>query len=158
MSGRMLNDRLGVASFVLIFVGINVTFFPLHIAGLNGMPRRVYTYPSGLGWDGPQAIATVGAFVLAAGFLAYAANLVWSARRGAAADADPWGGATLEWLTPSPPPEYGHDEGVRVRDAYPLGTGAHELVAKPLLAADRRETLGTGALDALPEQRAVEPG
>jgi len=158
VTGRLLNDRLGIISFALIFVGINVTFFPLHIAGLNGMPRRVYTYPAGLGWDGPQAIATIGAFVLALGVLTYLANLVWGLRAGRPAGANPWAAATLEWLPDSPPPEYGFARTPVVRDAYPLWDEDGELSSQALLADDRRETLGTDTLDAQPLQRAVEPG
>jgi cytochrome c oxidase subunit I+III len=157
-TGRMLDDRLGFTSFILIFIGINVTFFPLHIAGLDGMPRRVYTYPEGLGWDGPQAIASVGAFVLAAGVLVYLANLLWSARAGAPAGPNPWDAPTLEWLPDSPPPQYGFARPPVVRDAYPLWDKQSGVPGPQLLAADRRETLGTGLLDAQPEQRAVEPG
>jgi cytochrome c oxidase subunit I len=158
VTGRLLDDRLGVASFILIFVGINITFFPLHIAGLNGMPRRVYTYPAGLGWEGPQAIATAGAFVLAAGILVYLANLVLGLRAGRPAGANPWGAATLEWLPDSPPPEYDFAGIPVVRDAYPLWDDGSTMSSRPLLADDRRETLGTSLLDAEPEQRAVEPG
>jgi cytochrome c oxidase subunit I+III len=157
-SGRLLDDRLGLASFVLIFVGINVTFFPLHIAGIDGMPRRVYTYPSGLGWEGPQIVSSVGAFLLATGVLVYLVNLVWSARAGRPASANPWGAATLEWLPPSPPPEYDFERPPVVHDAYPLWDERGDVRGPQLLAAERRETLGTGLLDAQPEQRAIEPG
>src|SRR4051812_47807598 len=102
-TGRLLDDRLGVGSFALIFVGINVTFFPLPLAGLAGMPRRVATYPAGVGWDTYQLISTIGAFVLAAGFAIYLVNVVRSARSGRPAPGNPWRAGTLEWLPSSPP-------------------------------------------------------
>src|SRR5215217_6485354 len=92
MSGRMYHELAGQASFWLVFVGFNLTFFPMHVSGLLGMPRRVYTYPDGLGWDAYNLLSTVGAFVLALGILVIVLNVLWSLRRGAPALADPWGG------------------------------------------------------------------
>jgi cytochrome c oxidase subunit I+III len=106
ITGRMLDEVLGKASFWLVFVGFNLTFFPMHISGLLGMPRRVYTYPSGMGWGIYNLLATVGAAVLAVGILVVATNVAVSLVRGAPAGPDPWGGNTLEWTTPSPPPAY----------------------------------------------------
>jgi cytochrome c oxidase subunit 1/cytochrome c oxidase subunit I+III len=106
ISGRMLSERAGKWSFWLIFLGMNLTFFPMHISGLLGMPRRVYTYQDGLGWNGWNLASTIGTYVLAAGLLLTLANILWSLRRGQPAPADPWGGDTLEWATSSPPPEY----------------------------------------------------
>ncbi|MEJ7594763.1 MAG: cbb3-type cytochrome c oxidase subunit I, partial [Planctomycetaceae bacterium] len=101
--GRMPSERLGQWSFWLTFVGFNVCFFPMHILGLLGMPRRVYTYPASLGFDSLNLLATVGAFVLAAGFLVFVFNVLYAARYGIEAAANPWGGDTLEWALPSPP-------------------------------------------------------
>ncbi len=101
----MLSERLGRWNFWTMFVFFNVTFFPMHISGILGMPRRVYTYPSGLGWDGPNLISSLGAFGFAGGVALFLVNLLWSARRGRVAAADPWGGDTLEWSESSPPPE-----------------------------------------------------
>ncbi|MBA3342856.1 MAG: cytochrome c oxidase subunit I [Gemmatimonadaceae bacterium] len=103
ITGRLLSERLGKWNFWLMFVFFNVTFFPMHVAGLLGMPRRVYTYETGLGWDLPNFISTIGAFGFAAGILLFAVNVLWSGRRGAAAGNDPWGGDTLEWSETSPP-------------------------------------------------------
>jgi cytochrome c oxidase subunit 1/cytochrome c oxidase subunit I+III len=161
LTGRLLNDRVGLLSFVLVFVGINLTFFPLHIAGLKGMPRRVYTYPAGMGWDRYQAAATAGAVVLALGLLVYLLNMIVSARRGAKAGPDPWDAATLEWATDSPPPDYGFAETPVVRSAYPLWDGlapAGNVDEAEHVSWERRETLATTPLDAIPEQRSVEPG
>jgi cytochrome c oxidase subunit I+III len=101
--GRMPSERLGKWSFWLMFVGFNVTFFPMHVMGLLGMPRRIYTYPAGLGLEGYNLLATVGAFVLALGFLAFVANVLMTLRYGAEADGNPWDGDSLEWTLPSPP-------------------------------------------------------
>ncbi|MDX6424171.1 MAG: cytochrome c oxidase subunit, partial [Gaiellaceae bacterium] len=161
LTGRLLDDRAGLLSFVLIFVGINLTFFPMHIAGLKGMPRRVYTYPAGMGWDRYQAAATAGAFLLAAGLVVYLLNMLVSGRRGVPAGPDPWGAPTLEWATDSPPPAYGFAETPAVRSAYPLWDGlaaAGDVDEAEHVSWERRETLATTPLDAIPEQRSVEPG
>ncbi len=97
ISGRMLSERLGKWSFWLTFLGFNFTFFPMHIMGLLGMPRRVYTYRADLGIDGLNLAVTIAAFVMAAGFLLIAFNVIWSLRYGAVAEKNPWGGDSLEW-------------------------------------------------------------
>lgn len=84
-------------------MGFNVGFFPMHLLGLWGMPRRVYTHPSGLGWDTGDLIASLGALTLAAGVLVFLANVVVSLRNGHPASANPWDAPTLEWATASPP-------------------------------------------------------
>ena len=106
MTGRMLSERAGRWNFWLMFVGFNVTFFPMHFLGLLGMPRRIYTYAGGLGWDLWNLVSTVGAFILALGILVFIGNAVASLRSAAPAPADPWDGRTLEWAVSSPPPEY----------------------------------------------------
>ncbi len=110
MTGRMLSDRLGTLNFWLLLVGFNVTFFPMHFLGLMGMPRRIYTYAPGLGWDFWNSVATVGAFLLALAVLVFVLNAVLSWRAGAPAGPDPWDGRTLEWMVPSPPPAYNFAE------------------------------------------------
>jgi cytochrome c oxidase subunit 1/cytochrome c oxidase subunit I+III len=157
LTGRMLDDRLGVVSFALVFAGVNLTFFPMHLAGLNGMPRRVYTYPEGLGWDGPQAIATVGAFTIALGLLAYAANVVVGLTRGRLAGTNPWAAGTLEWLADSPPADHNFSGTPVVKSRYPLWEEEPELV-HAYVSHDRRETVETTALGAEPEVRSIEPG
>lgn len=101
--GRMPSERLGQWSFWLTFVGFNACFFPMHIMGLLGMPRRVYTYPAGMGLESLNLLSTIGAFVLAAGFLVFVFNVLRAARYGVEAALNPWGGDTLEWSLPSPP-------------------------------------------------------
>ncbi|MGH7561670.1 MAG: cytochrome c oxidase subunit I [Gemmatimonadales bacterium] len=106
MFGRMLSERLGKLHFWLMFIGFNVTFFPMHFLGLNGMPRRVYTYQAGLNFEFWNQVQTWGALLLGASFLVFIWN-VWKAmRQPRNAPADPWRGATLEWLIPSPPMEF----------------------------------------------------
>lgn len=119
-TGRLLDERLGRWNFWLMFIGFNVAFFPMHIAGLLGMPRRVYTYPEGLGWDVLNLISTIGAFLLAAGILIFIANLAYSLRRGRPAGKDPWQGDSLEWSTASPPKNYGFAVLPIVRGRHPL--------------------------------------
>jgi heme/copper-type cytochrome/quinol oxidase subunit 1 len=109
----------GQISFWTIFVGTNLLFFPMHIVGLLGMPRRQYTYPSGLGWDGYNLVESIGGYITAVGILVLFGNLVWSYLRGEPAPADPWHGGTLEWTVPSPPPEYNFAVIPRVTSAYP---------------------------------------
>jgi cytochrome c oxidase subunit I len=106
VTGRMYYERWGQASFWLSFVGMNLTFFPMHIVGLLGMPRRDYTYPGGLGWTAPNLIETIGAYLLAAGLLMVVVNLAVSLFRGERVGNNPFAAPTLEWATTSPPPEY----------------------------------------------------
>jgi cytochrome c oxidase subunit I+III len=117
---RMMDTRLGKWHFWLTFIGFNVTFFPMHIAGLLGMPRRVYTYNEGTGLETYNLIATIGAFILAGGILAFFINLFHSARNGEKAPDNPWGADTLEWATPTPAPQYGFRALPIVRSLHPL--------------------------------------
>jgi len=120
VTGRMYHERVGQASFWLTFLGTSLTFFPMHILGLEGMPRRDYTYHAALGWTGINRLETIGAYILAAGLLLIVVNLAVSFFRGAPAPADPWDGATLEWATTSPPPEYNFAVIPRVTSPYPM--------------------------------------
>jgi cytochrome c oxidase subunit I+III len=120
MTGRMLSERLGKLSFWTMFVGFNVTFFPMHILGFLGMPRRVYTYQSGLGWDTLNLIVSLASVVFAAGTLLTLYNVWWSRRHGEPAGADPWGADTLEWATSSPPPDYNFEAIPIVASRHPL--------------------------------------
>jgi cytochrome c oxidase subunit 1 len=120
MTGRLLNETVGKASFWLMFIGFNLTFFPMHAMGLNGMPRRIYTYQPGSGWSTLNLIATIGSFILGAGILVTIANVARSYRRGPIAGPDPWKGNTLEWFTSSPPPVNNFDTIPRVRSVEPM--------------------------------------
>jgi len=119
-SGRTYDERLGKLHFWLMLIGFNLTFAPMHLLGLEGMPRRIYTYGEGLGFDVWNMVATVGAFTIAASVLVFMVNVVRSLARGAKTSADPWDGRTLEWTIPSPPPHYNFAEipTVRARDDF----------------------------------------
>ncbi len=106
MTGRILSERLGKLTFWLLFLGFNVTFFPMHFLGLMGMPRRIYTYGAGLGWDFWNLVATTGVIVMGLSVLIFTWNAITSLRRGAPAGEDPWDGRTLEWSILSPPAVY----------------------------------------------------
>ncbi|MBI4233885.1 MAG: cytochrome c oxidase subunit 4, partial [Chloroflexi bacterium] len=119
-TGRLLNERLGHLNFWVMFVGTNITFFPMHFAGLIGMPRRIYTYAPGMGWDIYNLLSTIGVFILILGMLVFLYNLFRSLRRSEPAGSDPWDGRTLEWSISSPPPVYNFATipTVHSRDAY----------------------------------------
>jgi cytochrome c oxidase subunit 1 len=119
MFGRMLNETLGKIGFVLLFVGFHLTFLIQHSAGLSGMPRRIYEY-SDHSWTAYNFISTVGSYVIALGVLVVIVNLTLSLKRGAIAGPDPWKANTLEWFTPSPPPENNFDVIPRVRSVEPM--------------------------------------
>ena len=106
VTGRMLDDTLGKMQFWLMFIGFNVTFFPMHFLGLLGMPRRYADYEAGLGWENYNILATVGAFLIAASIFPLLWNVAYSLVRGRQAVSDPWQANSLEWWTTSPPPEY----------------------------------------------------
>ena len=115
-SGRMYDERLGQLNFWLTFISFNVTFFPMHFTGLDGMPRRIYTYDSAFGWDFWNLVSTAGAFMLAASLAVFVLNMVLSWMKGEKAPGDPWDARTLEWSISSPPPEYNFEEIPNVQD------------------------------------------
>ena len=157
MTGRMLSERLGRWHFWLFAVGFNVTFFPMHRLGLDGMPRRVYTYLADMGWGPLNFLATSGGVLLAAGVLVFLANVALSLRRGEVAAADPWGADSLEWLTASPPPNYNFDPLPTVGGLYPLWDRRPDQPVVTGLREDRREVLVTHLLDAEPDYRQILP-
>ncbi|MHB8620683.1 MAG: cytochrome c oxidase subunit I, partial [Chloroflexota bacterium] len=106
MTGRLLSEKVGKWHFWLTLIGFNVTFFPMHWLGLDGMPRRVYTYPSGLGWSFWNAVSSAGSLVIGVSVLVFMYNFFHSLSHGEIAGNDPWDARTLEWSIPSPPPVY----------------------------------------------------
>jgi cytochrome c oxidase subunit I len=118
--GRMLDKRLGLLHFWFFTIGFHLTFDPQHFAGILGMPRRIYTYHPGRGWEIWNLISTIGAFVQGIGILFFVINLFWAARKGKIAGDDPWDAWTLEWTTTSPPPEYNYDKIPTVLSRRPL--------------------------------------
>lgn len=158
MSGRMLDEKLGKISFWLIFIGFNVAFFPMHITGLLGMPRRVYTYSADMGWSTLNLITSIGAFVLAFGLLLTLINVIRSRSAGKVAGANPWDADTLEWTTSSPPPPYNFVVIPTVSSRSPLWEdrlGVEEekrsTPNRGLVLDHGKETLGTTMLDAVPD-------
>jgi len=163
-TGRLLDERLGLWQFWVMFVAFNVTFFVQHILGLQGMARRVYTYDADLGWGAFNLVSTIGSYALGAGIFLFVVNAVWSVRRGRRAGADPWRAPTLEWSVPAPIPTYTFLEPPVVRSLYPLWdpgapNPAFETAAdrglrlRPQIRQDYRETFGTSLMDAEPESR-----
>jgi cytochrome c oxidase subunit I+III len=119
-TGKLLDERLGKWNFWLLFVGVNVAFFPMHQVGLLGMPRRVWTYEAGLGWDVYNLISTIGVLIIVPGMGAFVWNVVRSYRKGEPAGANPWGADSLEWATPSPPVQHSWTQLPIVRSRHPL--------------------------------------
>jgi cytochrome c oxidase subunit I+III len=164
MTGRLMSEAVGKLSFWLVFVGFNLTFFPMHIMGLLGMPRRIYTYHGGLGWDLWNLLSTIGGYILAAGLVLIVLNFLWSLRAGSPAGPDPWGAPDLEWITSSPPQHYNFLEIPTVRSTTPLwdqlelhehGRRVHE---PRRTLAEGHDTLGTSVVDAEPESILAMPG
>ncbi|MEJ8838829.1 cytochrome c oxidase subunit I [Ramlibacter sp. AN1133] len=164
MTGRMMNERLGRWNFWVMFIGFNVGFFPMHIAGLLGMPRRIYTYPAGMGWDAVNAVISWGAYLFAFGVLLFLVNILRSLRSGEPAGPNPWDAATLEWATSSPPPPYNFAVIPTVGSRSPLwedrleGVRTRSQVDQGLLLDHGRETIGTTVLDAEPDVILRMPG
>jgi cytochrome c oxidase subunit I len=149
--GRLLSERLGQWNFWLAMVGFNLTFFPMHILGLMGMPRRVYTYPAEMGWGPLNLLSTVGAFIFFTSFLLLVVNIVRSLRHGLVAGENPWEAGTLEWATASPPLPQNFNRIPVVTDREPLWADSEVLPVVEGLRADRREVLLSTLVDAEPK-------
>ncbi len=152
-TGRMMSETWGKLAFWLIAGGFNLGFFPMHLLGLMGMPRRVYTYPEEMGWGTLNLIATIGSAVAVLGGLVFVGNALLSLRKGKAAGSDPWGGETLEWAAPSPPPQHNFDWTPIVAGVAPLWEAKDGLPVMEGLATDKREVLVTSVVNATAEYR-----
>ncbi|MEE2861153.1 MAG: cytochrome c oxidase subunit I [Pseudomonadota bacterium] len=160
MTGRMMSERLGRWSALLIFLGFNLAFFPMHQLGLEGMPRRVYTYVPEMGWQFLNQLATAGSFVLAAGFGLTLINAIRSVFRGKVAGDNPWNATTLEWATASPPLNSNFPQPPVIDSHTPIWDWQQD-DERPVVGGlrdDRRETLVTTLLDARPAMVQVLPG
>ncbi|MEZ2126179.1 MULTISPECIES: cytochrome c oxidase subunit I [unclassified Sinorhizobium] len=157
MTGKMMSERLGRWAFWLIFSGFHLTFFPMHILGLLGMPRRIYTYQPDLPWSGLNLFVSLSALILASGFVVFFVDAVRSWRSGQAAGQNPWNAATLEWATCSPPPPYNFRRIPVVGASDPLWSEEDALPVASGLRTDRREILITSVVEALPEARESSP-
>ncbi len=153
ITGRMLNETLGRWNFWLLFIGFNVAFFPMHQLGLAGMPRRVYTYSEGLGWDGLNLLSTSGSLLIAISFVLLLVNMVRSYRSGELAGANPWNAPSLEWATSSPPAPYNFAHIPLVTSGHPLWNKREELPVLRGLHVDERELVLTTVLDAKADVR-----
>ncbi len=153
MTGRMMSEALGKLGFWMIFLGFQLAFFPMHWSGLLGMPRRVYTYPAGLGLELPNLLSSIGAFVVAAAVLMFVVNGLWSLYRGAIAPPNPWGASTLEWAVSSPPPVYNFAHAPVAESRTPLWDEPGQLPVVTGLRVDDKEMLLTTVVAATPDQR-----
>jgi cytochrome c oxidase subunit I+III len=158
MTGRMMSERLGRWSFGVLFVGFNLTFFPMHWLGLEGMPRRVYTYLHETGWGDLNLMVTLSSMLVATGFLLTGINVVISLLRGERAADNPWDADTLEWSTGSPPPNYNHRHIPVVTSRWPLWErDAERYPVVTGIRSNCREVLRTTVLDAEPQGTVVLP-
>jgi cytochrome c oxidase subunit 1 len=157
VTGKMLSEKLGKWNFWLFFIGTNVTFFPMHQLGLQGMPRRVYTYYSDMGWNNLNLIASIGAYIIALSVIVFLINVVRSLKKGVPAGNDPWNAPELEWATTSPPPSYGFLHLPVVDSRTPLWTSGPELPVVAGMRDDVRVCLVTSLLDATPVHKQIIP-
>jgi heme/copper-type cytochrome/quinol oxidase subunit 1 len=157
MKGRLLDERLGRWNFWTMFLGFNIAFLPMHLTGLFGMPRRVYTYADGMGWNTLNLITSIGSFVFAIGVLLLVINVLKSLKNGVPAGPNPWDAPTLEWSVASPPPPYNFAVIPTIASRHPLWErrldpdGAVSSLERGMLLESGKETIGTTALDAAPD-------
>jgi cytochrome c oxidase subunit 1 len=158
MGGFLMNETLGKIHFWLFFAGFNMTFFPMHILGLRGMPRRIYTYPPEMHWNALNLLASIGAIFMAAGVLVFVWNFLQSRWSGERAGDNPWGAGGLEWATTSPPPEYNFLELPTVNGREALWDAAPNQPIVVGLRSDIQELLVTHSLDAEPQLKEKSEG
>jgi len=156
-TGRLLDERLGRWNFWTMFIGFNLGFLPMHLSGLLGMPRRIYTYPAGMGWGWVNMVTSIGGFLFAIGVALLLVNIVISLRRGQVAGPNPWDAPTLEWSVSSPPPSYNFAVIPKVESRHPLWEDrleeieGHTRVAEGPVLDHSKEALTTTILDADPD-------
>jgi cytochrome c oxidase subunit I len=153
VTGRLMSEKLGKVSFWMLFLGFQLAFFPMHISGMLGMPRRVYTYPAGLGLELPNLLSSIGSLVVAVSVLLFVINMVRSVRGGALAGPNPWKASGLEWVTSSPPPPYNFPHVPVVKSGAPLWDSPQGLTWMSGLRVDDRELLLTTIVSARPDVR-----
>ena len=157
VTGRLLSETLGKWNVWLFVIGVNVAFFPMHILGLNGMPRRIYTYLAETGWGPLNLLATAGAVVIVVSVVIFIVNVAVSWRGGALAGPNPWASSGLEWATTSPAPSYNFVHTPVVLGRHPLWDSVGPFPVITGLRTDRREVLVTTVFDARPDHRHKEP-
>jgi cytochrome c oxidase subunit 1 len=157
VTGRLYNETLGKVHFWLFTIGVNLTFFPMHQLGLDGMPRRVYTYLAPTGWGPLNLVATIGALIIFASIVVFLVNMIMSWRGGELAGPNPWRSSGLEWAIPSPPPNYNFLHIPVTTSRHPLWETTTELPVVTGLSTDRREVLVTTTFDARPDYRHPQP-
>jgi cytochrome c oxidase subunit I+III len=157
VTGRLLGERLGRWQAALFFAGVNLTFFPMHRLGLDGMPRRVYTYLPETGWGLLNLVASLGAATIALSMVLFLVNIVRSRRSGAPAGDDPWQAESLEWATASPPPPYNFQHIPVVQGRAALWSRTEDRPVVVGLRTDVRDVLVTTLLDAQPDHRHRHP-
>ncbi|MCU1325057.1 MAG: Cytochrome-c oxidase, partial [Bryobacterales bacterium] len=158
LTGKLIDERLGKISFWILFIGFNITFFPMHILGIEGMPRRIYTYAASMGWAPINLLATFGALLIAIGGAIFIANALHSISSGQVAGPNPWDASTLEWAAASPPANYNFVHLPIVPSRSPLWSDSAEQGIVTGMRNDRREVLVTSHLEAQPHHRLVLPG
>jgi len=157
ITGRMLSERLARWVFGCFFVGFNLTFFPMHLLGLHGMPRRIYTYPGGMDWGTLNLTASLGALLMGCGAVLFIVDALTALRAGELAPDNPWGASTLEWATSSPPPNSNFLRPPTVAGREPLWDNPPDQPVVVGLRADVRDVLVTHVLDAEPDHRVEFP-
>lgn len=155
ITGRLMSERVGKIGFWLSLVSFQITFFPMHIVGLLGMPRRVYTYPAGMGWDTLNRISSIGAFFFAASVLVFVGNALWSLRQGDRAGPNPWNAPGLEWDATSPPQSYNFPHLPLVDNATPLWSAERRYAYG--LRVEEREVVLTTVVEARADLREPSP-
>ena len=157
MTGRIMSETLGKINFWILFIGFNLTFFPMHILGLKGMTRRIYTYPPEMGWDTANGLATLGAYIIAIGGIVFLANVFMSKRTGQVAGRNPWDAGTLEWAADSPPAPYNFEYLPVAAGRYTMWAAPDDRAVVTGMRDDRREVLVNSIMDAEPQHRYVLP-